>query len=77
MTFFFDVGSASGFYALVFARRGAARVLAAEPHPATCERLRRNLAANPEHDVEAVKPRRWIPEVRTLAFNRWCVARGA
>ena len=43
----FDLGSASGFYALVFARRGAARVLAVEADPTTCERLRRNVAANP------------------------------
>jgi hypothetical protein len=28
-------------------------------------------------DVEAVEPRRSVPEVRTLAFNRWCVARGS
>ena len=153
----FDLGSASGFYALVFAQRGAARVLAVEADPITCERLRRNIAANPgladtievsekligpettldelafgpggfvpdlvKMDVEGnevhalrgaerllaerkphiiiethsedldsacrwlltdhgyapevVEPRRWIPEVRTLAFNRWCVARGA
>ncbi len=159
----FDLGSASGFYALVFARHGATRVLAVEADPSSCERLRRNVAANPElasaievsesrigletsvgegtvtidelaygpggfvpdlvkMDVEgnevaalrgaqrllaerkphviiethsedldagcrwlladhgyvpeAVEPRRWIPEVRTLELNRWCVARG-
>jgi chemotaxis response regulator CheB len=152
----FDLGSFSGFYALVFAQRGADRVLAVEADPATCERLRANIAANPRlaprievsesrigrkqgldgiaygpggfvpdlvkmdvegnevdalrgaerlleerkphvivethsedrdaacrslltdhgYDVEAVEPRRWVPEVRTLAFNRWCVARG-
>jgi hypothetical protein len=152
----FDLGSASGFYALVFAQRGATRVLAVEADASMCERLRRNVAANPRlaprievsetriglepgldglaygpggfvpdlvkmdvegnevaalrgaerllaerkphviiethsedrdaacrslltdhgYDVEAVEPRRWIPEVRTLAFNRWCVARG-
>ena len=157
----FDMGSSSGYYALVFAQRGADRVLAAEADPETCERLRRNVAANPElaprvdvreariaHDagagavsidelaygsggfvpdlvkmdvegnevaalrgaerllserkphvivethsedldagcrwlledrgyaVESVEPRRFAPEVRTLGFNRWCVARG-
>jgi hypothetical protein len=159
----FDLGSASGFYALVFARRGAGRVLAVEADPSTCERLRRNVAANPElapvievsdsriaretslsegtvtidelayrpggfvpdlvkldvegnevaalrgaerlleerrphviiethsedldagcrwlladhaYAVETVEPRPWVPEVRTLPFNRWCVARG-
>jgi hypothetical protein len=152
----FALGSASGFYALVFASRGAARVLAAEADPSTCERLRRNVAANPGlagrievsetriglepsldalaygpggfvpdlvkmdvegnevnalrgaerllaerkphviiethsedldsvcrwlltdhgYDVEAVEPRGIVPEVRTLEFNRWCVARG-
>jgi tRNA A58 N-methylase Trm61 len=157
----FDLGSASGFYALVFAQRGAGRVLAVEADLETCERLRRNVAANPElapridvsesriaHDagdgavsidelafrpggfvpdlvkmdvegneaaalrgaerllserkphvivethsedldagcrwlledqgyaVESVEPRRFAPEVRTLGFNRWCVARG-
>ena len=157
----FDLGSASGFYALVFAQRGADRVLAVEADPETCERLRRNVDANPElaprvgvrqariaHDavagavsiddlaygsggfvpdlvkmdvegnevaalrgaerllserkphvvvethsedldagcrwlledrgyaVDSVEPRRFAPEVRTLEFNRWCVARG-
>jgi Methyltransferase FkbM domain len=152
----FDLGSESGFYALAFAQRGATRVLAVEADPATCERLPRNVAANPGlaprievsetriglepsldglaygpggfvpglvkmdvegnevaalrgaerllaerkphmviethskdldaacrwlltdhgYDVESVEPRRWFPEVRTLAFNRWCVARG-
>jgi len=43
----FDLGSASGFYALVFAHRGASRVLAVEADPTTCERLHRNVAANP------------------------------
>ncbi len=43
----FDLGSGSGFYALVFANRGASRVLAVEADPSTCERLRRNVAANP------------------------------
>ena len=43
----FDLGSGSGFYALVFASRGATRVLAVEADPGTCERLRRNVAANP------------------------------
>lgn len=42
-----DLGSESGFYALIFAHRGAARVLAVEADPSTCERLRRNVAANP------------------------------
>jgi len=158
----FDLGSASGFYALVFARRGARRVLAVEADTTTCERLRRNVAANPHlapaievsesrvgretsaegtatidelaygadgfvpdlvkmdvegnevaalrgagrllaerkphviiethsedfdagcrwlledhgYAVQTVEPRHWVPEVRTLAFNRWCVARG-
>jgi hypothetical protein len=159
----FDLGSASGFYALIFAGRGARRVLAVEADRASCERLRRNLAANPElapaievsssriggetdaaagtvtidelayspggfvpdlvkmdvegnevaalrgaqrvlserrphviiethsedldagcrwlledhgYAVESVEPRPWMPEVRTLDFNRWCVARG-
>jgi hypothetical protein len=159
----FDLGSASGFYALVFARRGATRVLAVEADPSICERLRRNVDANPElasvievsqnriglesgttqgtmtidelaygpggfvpdlvkmdvegnevaalrgaqrllaerkphvivethsedldagcrwlledngYAVETVEPRTWMPEVRTLGFNRWCVARG-
>lgn len=159
----FDLGSASGFYALVFAQRGADRVLAVETDPETCERLRRNVAANSElaprievversiaietsaadgsvsidelaygpggfvpdlvkmdvegsevaalrgaerllaerkpHVViethsedldagcrwlledrgyapESIEPRRFAPEVRTLEFNRWCVARG-
>lgn len=44
----FDLGSASGFYALVFARLGAARVRAVEADPDTCARLRRNVAANAE-----------------------------
>ena len=43
----FDLGSASGFYALVFAHRGAARVVAVEADSETCARLRRNVAANP------------------------------
>jgi predicted RNA methylase len=43
----FDLGAEGGFYALVFARRGGGRVLAVEADPATCERLRRNVAANP------------------------------
>jgi hypothetical protein len=152
----FDLGSGSGFYALVFATRGATRVLAVEADPSTCERLRRNVAANPAlvdrievseesvgpvagldelayrpggfvpdlvkmdvegnevaalrgsqrllagrkphviiethsedldagcrwlledhgYAVETVEPRSWMPEVRTLEFNRWCVARG-
>jgi hypothetical protein len=157
----FDLGSASGYYALVFAQRGASRVLALEADPNVSARLRRNVAANPElaprievserrigvetaegalpldelaygadgvvpdlvkmdvegnevlalrgaqrllaerkphvivethsedldagcrwlledhgYAVEAVEPRRWAPEVRTLDFNRWCVARG-
>ncbi len=158
-----DLGSESGFYALIFARRGGGRVLAVEADPATCERLRRNVAANPDlapavevlqgrvamettpakgtvsldalayrpggfapdllkldieglevqairggerllaeraphvivethsedldaacrglledhgYRVEAVRPRRWAPEVRTAAFNRWLVAPG-
>jgi tRNA A58 N-methylase Trm61 len=160
----FDLGSGSGFYALVFARRGGGRVLAVEADPGTCARLRRSVVANPDlasaievlnsriaretnpsegdvsvdelayrpggfvpdlvkidvegnevaairgaerllserkphvivethsedldaacrwlledhgYTVEIVKPRRWVPEVRTLDFNRWCVARGA
>jgi hypothetical protein len=152
----FDLGSGSGFYALVFASRGASRVLAVEADPSTCVRLRRNVAANPAlvqsvevsearvgpeagldelaygpggfvpdlvkmdvegnevaalrgaqrllaerkphviiethsedldagcrwlledhgYDVEVVEPRPWLPEVRTLELNRWCVARG-
>ena len=159
----FDLGSASGFYALVFAQRGADRVIAIEADPETCERLRRNVAANPRlaprievsearigmetspeagsvsidglaygrggvvpdlvkmdvegnevaalrgagrllserkphvvvethsedldagcrwlledhgYTVESIEPRRFAPEVRTLEFNRWCVARG-
>jgi hypothetical protein len=43
----FDLGSESGFYALVFARRGGGRALAVEANPTTSERLRRNVAANP------------------------------
>jgi Methyltransferase FkbM domain len=159
----FDLGSGSGFYALVFASRGAGAVLAVEADANTCARLSRNVAANPElapaievvngrvlretdasegavsidelayrpggfvpdlvkldvegnevaairgaerllterrphlivethsrdldaacrwlledqgYAVENVEPRRWVPEVRTLAFNRWCIARG-
>jgi hypothetical protein len=159
----FDLGSASGFYALVFAQCGATCVLAVEADASSCERLRRNVAANPElassievsesrvgretsapegtvtidelaygpggfvpdlvkmdvegnevaalrgaqrllaerrphmiiethsedldagcrwlledngYAVETVEPRPWMPEVRTLEFNRWCVARG-
>jgi predicted RNA methylase len=159
----FDLGSASGFYALVFAHCGAARVVAVEADSETCARLRRNVAANPGlaerievresriartssptdgsvsidelaygpggfvpdlvkldvegkevaairgaerllaerkphvivethsedldascrqlledqgYSVQAVEPRRWLPEVRTAGFNRWCVARG-
>jgi 16S rRNA G966 N2-methylase RsmD len=159
----FDLGAESGFYALVCARRGGGRALAVEANARTCERLRRNVAANaslaprievmharvtrvtnpsagtvsldelayrdvgfvpdlvkldvegnevsalrgakrllterrphlvvethsPEldtacgtllaglgYEIRAVEPRRWVPEVRTAAFNRWLVARG-
>jgi len=159
----FDLGSESGYYALVFARRSGARALAVEADSTTCERLRRNVEANPslsqridvlearvgrltdaatgaislddlayreegfvpdlvKLDVEGnevaalrgaerllaerkphiiiethsenldagcrwlledhgyttqpVEPRSWLPEVRTLGFNRWLVARG-
>jgi predicted RNA methylase len=44
----FDLGSESGFYALVFARRGGGRALAVEANPTTSERLRCNVAANPD-----------------------------
>jgi hypothetical protein len=43
----FDLGAEGGFYALVLARRGGGRVLAVEADADTCERLRRNVAANP------------------------------
>lgn len=43
----FDLGSESGYYALVFARLGGGRVLAVEADVTTAERLRRNVAANP------------------------------
>ena len=44
----FDLGSESGFYALVFARLGGGRVLAVEADKTTSDRLRRNVAANPD-----------------------------
>ncbi len=159
----FDLGSESGYYAIVFARRSGGRALAVEADAMTCERLRRNVDANAslsqridvldarvarltdaatgavsiddlayqeggfipdlvKMDVEGsevaalrgaqrllaerkphviiethsedldagcrwlledhgyalqtVEPRRWLPEVRTLGFNRWVVARG-
>ncbi len=159
----FDLGSESGYYALVFARRSGGRALAVEADATTCERLRRNVVANAslsqridvlearvarltdaatgavsiddlayreggfvpdlvKMDVEGsevaalrgaqrllaerkphviiethskdldagcrwlledhgyttqtVEPRSWMPEVRTLEFNRWLVARG-
>jgi predicted RNA methylase len=43
----FDLGAESGYYALVFARRGGGRVVAVEANGRTCERLRRNVDANP------------------------------
>jgi hypothetical protein len=42
-----DVGTNSGYYALTFAARCRAPVLAYEPDPAARERLARNLALNP------------------------------
>jgi Methyltransferase FkbM domain len=43
----FDLGAESGFYALVFAKRGGGRVVAVEANARTCERLQRNIEANP------------------------------
>lgn len=43
----FDVGTADGYYSLVFAKRTRARVLAFECDDAIADRARRNLALNP------------------------------
>ena len=66
----------------VAAIRGAERLLAELPHvivethsedlDAACRRLLEGQG----YSVRAVEPRRWLPEVRTAGFNRWCVARG-
>lgn len=55
----FDLGAESGFYALVFARRGGGRAVAVEADPTTCDRLRRNVAANAEltHLIEVLNTR--------------------
>jgi hypothetical protein len=50
----FDVGGADGYDALVIARLTGARVVTVERSDAAMERLRRNLAANPWADVDAV-----------------------
>ena len=52
---FVDVGAHIGFVVLAVARaRPGARVVALEPHPANCARLRANLALNPGVSVDVV-----------------------
>lgn len=43
---FLDIGANIGYYALMAAHFGAGRVLAFEPNPRVCARLRFNIAAN-------------------------------
>ena len=51
---FVDVGANIGAFSLIASEQPRARVLAFEPHPATFERLRQNLARNARQNVEAV-----------------------
>jgi hypothetical protein len=67
----------------VAAIRGAERLLAerkphviVETHSEDLDAGCRWLLEDHGYTVESVEPRRWVPEVRTAAFNRWCVARG-
>jgi hypothetical protein len=67
----------------VAALRGAQRLLAErkphviiETHSEDLDAGCRWLLEDQGYDVETVEPRPWLPEVRTLEFNRWCVARG-
>jgi FkbM family methyltransferase len=50
-----DVGANVGVFAVHAARRGAARVLAVEPHPGNADFLERNLRANGAGGVEVVR----------------------
>jgi Methyltransferase FkbM domain len=63
--------------------RGAERLLAerkphvvGETHSEDLDARCRGLLEDHGYTVEAVDPHRWVPEVRMLGFNRWCVARG-
>jgi hypothetical protein len=67
----------------VAALRGAQRLLAErrphmiiETHSEDLDAGCRWLLEDNGYAVETVEPRPWMPEVRTLEFNRWCVARG-
>lgn len=53
---FVDVGANTGYFALVAARLvgPSGRVLAIEPEPENCERIRRNIALNGYENVEVV-----------------------
>ena len=67
----------------VAALRGAQRLLSErrphviiETHSQDLDAGCRWLLEDHGYAVETVEPRPWLPEVRTLEFNRWCVARG-
>ncbi len=67
----------------VAALRGAQRLLSErkphviiETHSEDLDAGCRWLLEDHGYAVETVEPRSLVPEVRTLAFNRWCVARG-
>ena len=67
----------------VAALRGAQRLLAErkphiiiETHSEDLDAGCRWLLEDHGYAVQTVEPRSWLPEVRTLGFNRWVVARG-
>jgi Methyltransferase FkbM domain len=67
----------------VRAIRGAERLLSerrphmiVETHSEDLHAACRELLADHGYAVKTVRPRRWAPEVRTVEFNRWLVARG-
>jgi FkbM family methyltransferase len=49
---FIDIGANVGLYSLFVASRARARIIALEPQPGILERLRFNLAANPQVGIE-------------------------
>ena len=71
-----DVGANVGAHTLVMARAVGpeGRVLALEPHPAICARLRRNVALNRLEQVEVVEAALWEADGRKTLHG---FARGA
>lgn len=66
---FVDIGANIGFYSLIAAARGAARVLAVEPLPTAFERLQFNIRANGFENYIVTLPAALGPERKNVTLT--------